>query len=337
VKRNRIATSAVYVIAFTTALAWWIKGDLEMGWLVGAPLLVAGAGAAGLSTVFLFRRFVPVLAATAAAAVFGVVLAGIAIQTPNGWRVGPSRGMARAAAEFSQDRPAIEAAVSRLTGFPVEVMETRIETRQGWVSKEGFSFRLLQRPASAAVVASFAAGPMDSVTFDLVEQGSTWVPVSRPIFKAAGINFRQVAFQRQFPSVPLVEVGGQGPQTPGALLLVRAARSATDWELVLFRIGSNGKPLDEVGRFSQARIAEEFGNHAAERGLGRIGKVFMHYQPSGTHPVMFFNVPVFRFFGTLDHPSYGSVSLLASLRDGRVEFGIERPFPRRQGRAPDAP
>jgi hypothetical protein len=62
----------------------------------------------------------------------------------------------------------------------------------------------------------------------------------------------------------------------------------------------------------------------------------MHYQPSGNYPVLFFNTPVFRFFGTLNHPSYGSVSLLASLRDGRVEFGIERPFPRLQGRAPDA-
>ncbi len=335
VSRYRAVAAAVYVVAFTTVLAWWIKGDLEMGWLIGAPLLVAGAGLIGLSTAFLLRRFIPILIATGASVVLGMVFACIALQTPNGWRVDPPREMARAAAEFSQDRPAVEAAVSRVTGLPVEVMETRIETQPGWVSKEGFSFRLLRRPAGAAVVASFAAGPTDSVTFRMVEQEGQWVPVAHIPGNAGGMTLRQAAFERRFPSVPLIEVGGQGPHAPGALLLVRAARSATDWELVLFRVASKGRPLDEVNRFSRADILREFEKYVAERGLGRVGQVFMHYQPSGSYPVLFLNAPVFRFFGTLDHPAYGSIGLLAHLQDGRVKFEIDRPFPRRQNRVPD--
>ncbi len=324
--RYRTVGVAVYIVACTTILAWWVKGELEMGWLIGAPLLVAGAALVGLSTALLLRRLVPVLIATGSSVGLGIVFVWIAIQTPNGWRVYPPRGMADAAAQFSNDHAAVQAAAGRATGIPVEVMETKVETQPGWVVKEGFSFHLRRRPAGAAVVASFAAGPTDSVLFQILEQDGKWVPVASTRGKAAGIAFRASAFERRFPSAGLIEVGGQGSHAPGALLLVRAARSATDWELVLFRVASNGKPLDEFGRLSRAEIAQDFEREVAARGLGGLGRVFMHYQPSGSNPVLFLNTPVFRFFGTLDHATFGSVALLARLQGGRVEFEVERPF-----------
>ncbi len=326
--RSRWVAAAVYVVVCTTLLAWWIKGDLEMGWLLGGPLLVAGAALFGVSTVVLFRRLIPVLIATGCSVVVGLICAVIAIQTPNGWPLYSPPGMVRAAEAFSNNRALVESAVTRVTGLPVELMETKVEYRKGWVSKEGFSFRLRRRPAAAEVIASFAAGPLDSVTFDIVEQRGEWLPVARPVPNATQTNLRQPAFVRRFSASNLIEVGGQGPHAPGALLLVLAARKATDWEFVLFRVAANGKPLEEVERHSQAEISTGFARETVARGLGPPAKIFIHYQPSGSYPVLFLNAPEFRFFGTLNHPAYRSVSLLARLENGQVKYEVERPFPR---------
>jgi len=326
--RSRLVAAAIYILGLTAILAWWIKGDLEMTWLIGAPLLVAGACLIGLSTAALFRRLIPVLIATGASVLVGVIFVVIAIQTPNGWPVDPPRGMVRAATEFSRDRTVVESAVGRLTGLPVEVMETKIKRQPGWVSKEGFSFRLQRRPAAIAVVASFSAGPLDAVTFDMVGKNGDWIPVARPPRNTVGMSFRQAAFLRRFPGAPLIEVGGQGPHAPGTPLLIRVARSATDWELVLFRVASNDKPLDEVKRYTRADVSSEFAKEIGQRGLGKAGNFIMHFQPSGSYPVLFLNAPEFRFFSTLDHRAHGSVSLLARLKENQVNFEIERPFPR---------
>jgi hypothetical protein len=335
VKRLQILAAFIWISALTGVLAWWIKGDLEMAWLVGVPLLIAGASLIGLSTAFLFRRIFPTLAATGAAVLLGAVLAYIAIQTPNGWSAAPPPAVVEAAARLSKNSTRLEAATSCVTGYPVEIDETKVQIRPGWVSKEGFSFRLRRRPATVEIVASYAAGPPDAAVFDLAEANGTWIPVARFDRKPSGLTFRPAAFLRRFPGIPQIEVGGQGQYSPGASLLVRVAHSETDWQLVLFKIGSNGRVLDEMERQGRNDALRELEHEISHRGLGPVSRISFQFHASSAFPVLFLNEPEFRFFAYLNDRYNGSLSFIARLQEGRITYEIERIFPRSPAAHPD--
>jgi hypothetical protein len=327
--RNRRLLVAFALLFFANAVtAWWVKGDLEMAWLVGGPLIVAGGLLYGAIAAIVLRRG----AGAAAAAFLGSCasaagLAALAMYTPNGWSGAPPRAVTRAAERIAADPAALRAAAEKITHYPVQPATATVRYTPSLTRKIEFSFRLERRPAEAHIVFGFEAGPQDAFEFRAVRAASGWglEPVNaRPL----PLTARREAFARLFPGIPLVEVGGSGPYAPGELIPVRLARSVTDWEVAVVRIAADGAALREIRRYSSAEIAAGLERAAARAGLGSIEHIYTYFRPISAQEILFAAAPAFDFNAQLGGPRYALANMKARLSRGELSFDIERAIER---------
>lgn len=325
----RRLAAAIWVIAATAALAWWVKGDLELVWLIGVAVILGGSLLVGLLSWVLLRNPEETAVATVAAIVLGIALLYIAMETPHGWKIPPSAEQIAAATAIANDTARIEAMARQTTGLPVEIAGALVEARDGWKAKKGFSFRFTRREPTIVLSVTFQAGPSRVLRFDVVQRDGTWEPVVRPDDLARmpeEFLVRAPAFERRLSESPWIEVGGGNPFQVGQLLLVLQARSEADWSFVLYRVGIDGEALRELRRYSGAEIREGLQRRATEAGLGRLRDPVTNFQPTESRTVRFGLEPKFYFNATLDHPRYAWVRMFAHLSDGEVEYQIERAF-----------
>jgi hypothetical protein len=114
-----------------------------------------------------------------------------------------------------------------------------------------------------------------------------------PIREPSVLTIRPNAILRRYADVPLVEVGGAGPFSPGVLLPLRLMRGEEDWEVALLRIVSGSEPLAEIGRWTHADLMSRF--TAVLRGRGEVPTgIRTYYRPAGDR-VLFFQEPRFEF------------------------------------------
>lgn len=322
--------AAVWILALDAILAWWVKGDLELAWLIGMPVILAGGIVIGAVPAVVFRRWKPALISIGASALVSTLLLVAAIETPHHWESAPPAGLTGATKRFASDRAAIKAAAEKTTGYPVEPsVPAKVELTGGLVTKQGFSFSLSRRPASARVVVSFEAGPVEAMQFDAVSSGGAWQMRPRKS-DVERITIRSAAFERRFPDSRLVEVGGNPPYSRGQALAVRTARSETDWSIVLLRAMDGDQTVREVRRYSRDELLARFREMLAASALGPLQSAVIYFRPVTQHDVMFAQSPEFSFMGVLGNPRYWRAEVVARLSaDGnRMEFAIGRKLTR---------
>src|SRR5690606_34776488 len=88
---KRTILAIVVAIAATFALAWWLKGDWEMGWLLWMIVVPVAGSALGLLAAVVLRGHVGIV--TAAGTMAAVIALWAAIATPHQW---PGADQARA-------------------------------------------------------------------------------------------------------------------------------------------------------------------------------------------------------------------------------------------------
>lgn len=322
--------AAIWIVGLNATLAWWVKGDLEMGWLIGMPVILAGGVVIGLVPGFVFRRVRPALLYLGASILASAVFLYAAIGTPHRWKSAPPAGLTDAANRFASDRAAIEAAAGRVTGYPVEPgIPAKVEIASGLATKQGFSFAITRSPAAARVVVTFDAGPAQAMQFDAVRSGGGWE--MRPLKSdVERITIRPAALERRFPDARTIEAGGSGPYLRGQTLAVRAARSETDWEIALLRVMDEGQALREVRRYPQRELLERFRETVAAAGLAPLESAVIYFRPVKRQDVLYTQGPEFRFIGVLGNPRYWRAEITARpAADGNgLEFGITRKLTR---------
>jgi hypothetical protein len=324
--RNGYLIAAVWIVALDAALAWWVKGDLEMAWLIGMPVVLGGGVVIGAVPAVVFRRWKPGLISIGASALVSAVLLYTAMQTPHRWTSAPPADLTNAANRFASDRAQIKSAVEKVTGYPVEpAIPAQVELTGGQVTKEGFSFCLSRRPAAARVVVSFEAGPAAAMRFDAVRSAGAWQMRARKS-DIERITIRPAAFERRFADARVIEVGGNGPYSAGQSLAVRTARSETDWSIVLLRLMDGDQTAREVRRYSQSDLLTRFRETLAASGLTSLESAVIYFRPVREQDVMYLQAPEFSFIGVLGDARYWRAEIVARLSEdgGGMEFEVGR-------------
>ncbi|HET9982268.1 MAG TPA: hypothetical protein VFQ38_01720 [Longimicrobiales bacterium] len=320
----RWIAAALWIVVTVPLLAWWVKGDLEMAWLVGMPAIVGGATLLGLATGLLLRRLVPTLAAAAAATVLGVLCTYVAINSRHSWEYPPSPFHRTAARRFAADRARLAREAERVARVPVQLAEVRLVETPGWERKRGFSFAFDKRPARIVLEVGFDAGPPSSMEMEVVWRGGEWRLEPRPLPPLpAGIRFRPAPFQRRLPDYSGIEVGADGTIPLGTAVLVRAARAEDDFALAVFRVGPD-VPLRELRRYPREEIVRRFTEALARSGVPAPRRVTMYYAPSPAYPLVWGRRPEFDFFGLLTDPRWRVADLQARLDGDTVAFVVRR-------------
>ncbi|MBX6363013.1 MAG: hypothetical protein IRZ00_04020 [Gemmatimonadetes bacterium] len=325
----RWIAAALWIVVTVPLLAWWVKGDLEMAWLIGMPLIVGGAAVLGLASGLVLRRLQPTLATAAAATVLGAVCTYAAVNTRHAWSVPPSPLHRAAAQRFAADRAHLAREAERVSRVPVQLAEVRVVETPGWASKRGFSFAFDRHPARIVLELGFDAGPPGPLELEVVRRGGEWRLEPRPRPPAPdGIRFRPAAFQRHFPDYATIEVGADGTIPLGTDVLVRAARAEDDYALAIFRVGA-GVPLQELRRYPRGEIVRRFTEALARSGAPAPSRVVMYYAPSAQYPVTWRPAGSFDFFGMLEDPRWRVADLEARPAGDTVAFVVRqlRPHP----------
>jgi hypothetical protein len=329
----RLILAGGWVLIAPALLAWWAKGDLEMAWLIAIPLVLGGSAAVGLAAGLILRHGAATGMAVGAATALGALYLYIAMETPHVWTVEPSRGLVAATGMLARDTAALEAAAREATGLPVEILGATPEFLPGAIRKPGFALRLTRREPAASLFVSFAVGPSTPLRFDVVGwPGVTSLQVREPERAAAeaGLRLRAEAFGRRLRGYDQIEIGGSGPFRPGDPVLVRAARSETDWDLIAYRVAIEGEPLRETRRYSRDEIVAAIAARLQAMGFGRPREISIYFRPVEP-PTVTFTLPEFLFFCSLDHPRYDRANVVATLRDGELAIDSVRVLTRPAG------
>lgn len=335
--RGKLAAAAVWVFLSNLALAWWVKGDLEFGWIVGLPVILAGGPVFGALSAVVLRSWRASLAMTGASALWAVALGFAALHTPNSWKRAPA-GL-EWARRIASDREAIRKAAEAVTGYAVEPqVPGQVQVTDSYITKQGFSFRLVNRPGEAKVWVSFDIGPMGGAEFDVAPRGGYWT--LRPRFVPSNaLTVRAPALERRFPHARVIEAGGNGPYLRGDLLPVRILRGESDWDIVLLRIADGGEPLREVARYSREDLMRSFSKVVEAAGIGPLEAAVTYCRPVRPQDVFFFMRPEFSFIGILGNERYWRAEIVARLSGGGLRFELAnrlvRPAPGSPGAVGD--
>jgi hypothetical protein len=310
--------SLVVLAAIAAALtfAWYVKGDLEVGWLVAMPAIVAVTIVVALVGSLSLPAGFPRIATALAAFPFGALTAWLAASTPNTWPVPPDPSLMNRARDLAADRPRLESIAREALAMPVEVGQALPDSAEGVRLKSSQSFRIQRRAPAVWVAVHFDVGPLQVLRLSMDSSGS---PVPElPIREPSRLTIRPAAIRRRYADVPLVEVGGSGPFSPAALVPLRLMRGEEDWDVVLVRVLAGNDPLAEVGRWTHAQLASRF--TAALRARGeeptRIGT---YYRPSADR-VLFFQEPRFEFQARLRGGGYADLRI--QLEDDSLAFQV---------------
>ncbi|HEX7087132.1 MAG TPA: hypothetical protein VF198_12255 [Vicinamibacterales bacterium] len=307
---QRTAAAVAVTFAATAALAWWIKGDWELGWLPWM-IVVPGAGCVlGLLAGLSLRGHIAI--STAVGPIAGAVALWTAIATPHYWD-GTDRARAeREAAALADSTGLVEGRVRELLGAGVEVSGLRPTVTGGRARK--LPFRLLpeREPAVAQVSVTFALGPARPLVLRLDGDALTAPPDALDAARQTPWAIREAVLTRRFPARALT-VGGHGPWPPGDVVGVRVERGETDWSLLLVRVGG-AAGLETVREVSGAESRAGLARAAALAGRP-VRDVRIHvsrgvtYLPSGR----------FDFLG-LPEDRRANLRLVAHVEDGGIRY-----------------
>ena len=231
---NRTTVAIVVTFAATAALAWWIKGDWEMGWLPWMIVLPTAGGVLGLLAALILRGRVAIVMGVGFAA--GAAALWAAIATPHHWS---GAGLARAeqyAAAMADSTHLIEARVRELLGAGVDVSGVQPVITGGLVRKQPFRFMPEHEPAVAHFRVTFALGPSRPLLLRLDGDSLTAPPAALDSARQASWVIREAALTRRF-TARAMSVAGHGPWAQGDIVGVRLEHSESDWLLVLLRVG----------------------------------------------------------------------------------------------------
>lgn len=222
---NRTILAAFLTITATATLAWWIKADWEMGWLLWMMVVPAAGGALGLLAAVVLGGRIGVV--TAAGSMAGVVALWAAMATPHVWG---GEGLARAArhaAALADSTHLIEARVRELLGAGVDVSGALPAAMGGRVRKQPFRLLPEREAAVAQLEVVFALGPSRPLVLRLEGDSLTATPGALDSARLVPWVIREAALTRRFPS-PALSVAGHGPWMPGDIVGVRLEHGESD-------------------------------------------------------------------------------------------------------------
>jgi hypothetical protein len=301
----KFALVVVGAIAVALLFAWYVKGDLEMGWIVMMPAIVAVTVVSALIGSLLLPAGFPRVAAALAAFPFGALIAWLAASTSNVWQVPPDPALLRQAGELAADRARLESIARAALAMPVEVGTGAVDSVDGLRIKTPDSFRIERRQPEVWVVISFDVGPRQMLRLRLDSLG-TPVP-ELPTREPTVLTVRPNAIERRYADFPLVEVGGNGTFSPAALVPFRLMRAEDNWDVALVRLVSGDDPLAEIGHWTHAELVSRF-----TATLLRRGEVPTHirtyYRPAANR-VLFFQEPRFEFQAALARGGYADLRI----------------------------
>ncbi|HEX7089282.1 MAG TPA: hypothetical protein VF192_04060 [Longimicrobiales bacterium] len=231
---NRTTLAVAVTVAANAVLAWWLKGDWEMGWLLWMTVVPVAGGALGLLAAAILRGRVEIVMPVGFAA--GVVALWAAIATPHQWAGTDLARTERRAAALADSTHHVEARVRELLGAGVEVSGVQPTVAGGRVRKRPLRFLLEREPAVARLSVTFALGPARPLVLRLEGDSLTAPAAALDSARAAPWVIREAALARRFPA-PALTVGGHGPWPPGDVVGVRVERGESDWSLLLVRVG----------------------------------------------------------------------------------------------------
>jgi hypothetical protein len=252
---NRTTVAIAVTVAAAAVLAWWIKGDWEMGWLLWMIIVPVAGGALGLLAGALLRGRSGIVTAAGSAA--GVVALWAAIVTPHQWAGTDLARAERRAAALADSTHHVEARVRELLGAGVDVSSIQPEVTGGRTRKRPLRFLPERESAVARLRVTFALGPARPLVLRLEGDSLTAPGAALDSARGAPWVIREAALARRFPA-PALTVGGHGPWPPGDVVGVRLERGESDWTLLLVRVGG-GAGLETVrevsGEESRAGLA----------------------------------------------------------------------------------
>jgi len=231
---NRTTLAIVITIAASAALAWWIKGDWEMVWLLWMLVVPAAGAALGLLAAAILRGRIEIVTAVGATA--GVAALWAVISTPHQWGGGDLTQAERRAAALADSTRLIEARVRELLGAGVDVQGIQSSVVGGRVRKQPFRFLPEREPVVTRLSVTFVLGPNRPLVLHLERDSLTATPEALESVRQAPWVIREPALTRRFPA-PALTVAGAGPWTPGDVVGVRLEHSESDWSLLLLRVG----------------------------------------------------------------------------------------------------
>ncbi len=313
---NRFGLVIIPALVLAALFAWLVKGDLEMGWFVAGPAIaVVALGLALLGSVVVPPGFARA-AVGLTAFPYGLLLAWVAAATPNQWPVTAAPEWLAQARLLTTSTQQLRELVEFDLGIPVELGGASVESTAGFRRKVSGRLLLERREPVVFVVVSFAVGPVRSVRYRVAADGDATLEPPSP--DTGQLTIRPFAIERRFGGVPLVEVGGTGPVSPGQLVPLRRLRGDNDWDLVLIRIAADSEAIAEVGRHSRGTIEARFADALRRRGE-RATRIQTYFQPAGDR-VLFMNRPSFDFQARLE--ASGFADLRARLDADSIVFEV---------------
>lgn len=316
---KRAILSAPLTLLATGAFAWWVKGDLEMVWLVWMLVVPLAGTVIGFVAALALRT--PVLPAAVSAVLVGPV-AGVlalwgAIVTPHAWDSPDRARVEHQATSLAADVARIETLARELLGAGVDVLGTRPTVRGGRVRKEPFRFTLVREPAVAELHVDFALGPDRGLALRVDGDSLVAEPAALDSARAAPWRINGDALRRRFDAHALrLGKSGASAWMPGTLLPLRLDRADDDWSLLVVRVGGPDglEVVREVSRDeSRAGLAR-----AAARAGREVRDVVVNFTPNHGG-VTFEPAAGFDFIG-IPVDRRANIRLVARLRDGEFSY-----------------
>jgi hypothetical protein len=293
---TRTFVAITVTIAATAALAWWIKADWEMAWLLWMIIMPPAGGALGLLVAALLRGRIEIVTGVGMAA--AIVGLWAAISTRNVWDDDADRERAeQRAAALADSTQLVETRVRELLGAEVDVLEVQPAVVGGTIRKEPFRFRLEREPAVVRLRVIFALGPARPLLLRLEGDTLTASPTAADSARLTPWVIREPALTRRFPA-PAFTVAGAGSWMPGEIVGVRLEHSESDWSLLLLRVGG-AAGLETVREVSGAESRAGLARAAAL--AGRPVRDVRIY-PSKSAGVSYVPSKRFHFVGLTESP-----------------------------------
>lgn len=312
---TRIIVAAVLTAVAMGALAWWVKGDLELAWLLVILVLLVASSAIGFVAALAVRA--PIVHAGVHAVAVAPIIAALALmvamETPNHWNSRDRARVERQATSLAADVPRIEALVRGLLGAGVDVVGARPIIHGGWVRKKPFRFGLEREPAVAELHVDFALGPNQGFTLRVDGDSLVADPAALASAREAPWRINAEALERRFDA-PAMRLGRVGvpPWEQGTLLPLRLERAEDDWSFLILRVGGP-EGLEVVRTISRDESRDALARAAARAGR-EVRDVRIYFTPN-YRGVTFEIGADFDFIG-VPVDRRGSIPLVARFRDG---------------------
>ena len=328
---NRLIAVGVLTFLASCVLAWWVKGDLEMAWLLFMLIFPIAGGAIGLIMALPLRAPILVSMTTIGPPAAALALL-LAMQTPNTWNSRDRARVERQATSLAGDLPRLEATARELIGAGVDVSGARPTIRGGHVRKEPFRFGLEREPASAELRVDFSLGPEYGLKLRIEGDSLVADPEHVEALRNTRWRITEAALRRRFDAhtVRLARNEGKSEWVPGAFLPLRLDHGERDWTLLVLRIGGPDG-LEVVRTISRDESRAALARAASDAGR-EVRDVLIYFTPN-QGGVSFEHNVWFDFIG-IPVDGGANIRLAARFRDGEYSYHTMRWFTGRGGPRP---